>query len=57
MPIDTTARAAQKLVKGSKLIVYKGGPHGITDTHNDQLHQDLLNFLRVMGNVGGRKPR
>jgi non-heme chloroperoxidase len=46
VPIDNSARAAHKLIKGSKLIVYQGGPHGITDTHKDQLNQDLLNFLR-----------
>jgi non-heme chloroperoxidase len=46
VPIDSTARAAHRLIKGSRLIVYKGGPHGITDTHKDRLNQDLLNFLR-----------
>ena len=46
VPIDATARASHALIKGSKLIVYKGGPHGITDTHKDQLNQDLLKFLR-----------
>lgn len=46
VPIDNAARAAHKLIKGSKLIVYKGGPHGITDTHKEQLNQDLLKFLR-----------
>ena len=28
------------------LIVYAGGPHGITDTHKDRLNADLLEFLR-----------
>lgn len=46
VPVDNNARAAHKQIKGSKLIVYKGGPHGITDTHKDQLNQDLLSFLR-----------
>jgi non-heme chloroperoxidase len=46
VPIDITARAAHKLIKGSKLVVYEGGPHGITDTHKDRLNQDLLSFLR-----------
>ncbi len=46
VPIDSTARAAHRLVKGSRLIVYEGGPHGITDTHKDRLNQDLLSFLR-----------
>lgn len=46
VPIDNSARAAHRLIQGSKLIIYEGGPHGITDTHKDQLNQDLLNFLR-----------
>jgi non-heme chloroperoxidase len=46
VPIDASGRAAAALIRGAKLIVYKGGPHGITDTHKDQLNQDLLNFLR-----------
>ena len=46
VPVDNNARAAHKQIKGSKLIIYKGGPHGITDTHKDQLNRDLLNFLR-----------
>jgi non-heme chloroperoxidase len=46
VPIETSALAAHKLIKGSKLVVYEGGPHGITDTHRDQLNADLLKFLR-----------
>lgn len=46
VPIDITARVAHKMIKGSKLVVYKGGSHGITDTHKDQLNTDLLKFLR-----------
>jgi non-heme chloroperoxidase len=46
VPVENNARPAHNLIKGSELIIYKGGPHGITDTHKDQLNQDLLNFLR-----------
>jgi non-heme chloroperoxidase len=46
VPIATTAKATAKLVKGAKLIVYSGGPHGITDTHKDRLNADLLAFLK-----------
>ncbi|HEY5861504.1 MAG TPA: alpha/beta hydrolase, partial [Casimicrobiaceae bacterium] len=38
-------RASAKLVKGAKLIVYAGAPHGITDTHKDRLNADLLAFI------------
>lgn len=46
VPIDTTGRAAAKLVKNARLIVYAGAPHGLTDTHKDRVNQDLLDFLR-----------
>ncbi|MFA0813650.1 alpha/beta fold hydrolase [Microbulbifer epialgicus] len=46
VPIDNSARAAAKIVKHAKLIVYPGAPHGLADTHKDRLNQDLLNFLR-----------
>jgi len=46
VPIDNSARAAQKLIKGAQLIVYPGAPHGITDTNKDQLNSDLLKFLQ-----------
>ena len=46
VPIDAAGRASAALVKGAKLIVYPGAPHGITDTHKDRLNQDLLNFLQ-----------
>jgi non-heme chloroperoxidase len=28
------------------LKVYPGAPHGLTDTHKDQLNADLLSFLK-----------
>jgi non-heme chloroperoxidase len=46
VPIELSGIPAAKIVKGAKLISYKGAPHGITDTHKDQLNQDLLNFLK-----------
>jgi hypothetical protein len=35
------------------LKVYPGAPHGITDTHKDQLSADLLAFAREL-NMGDR---
>jgi non-heme chloroperoxidase len=46
VPIDSTAREVVKLVKGARLIVYPGAPHGLPETHKQRLNQDLLNFLR-----------
>jgi len=46
VPIDAAARASARLVPHAKLIVYPGAPHGLTDTHKDQLNADLLAFVR-----------
>jgi non-heme chloroperoxidase len=46
VPIDASGRASAALIKGAKLIVYQGAPHGLTDTHKDRLNHDLLTFLR-----------
>ncbi len=46
VPIDASARASAKLVKGSKLIVYPSAPHGLADTHKDKLNADLLAFVK-----------
>ncbi len=46
VPIDAAGRASAQLIKNSKLIVYPGAPHGLTDTHKDKLNQDLLDFLK-----------
>ena len=46
VPIDTSAKAAAKLVKNAKLLVYEGAPHGLPTTHKDQLNKDLLAFLK-----------
>jgi non-heme chloroperoxidase len=49
VPIDASGRASAKLVKGSKLIVYPGAPHGLADTHKDKLNADLLAFIKGIG--------
>jgi len=45
VPIGAAGRAAAKLVKHSTLKVYAGAPHGLTETHKEQLNADLLAFL------------
>ena len=37
---------------GAKAIYYPKAPHGIPDTHRDQLNSDLLAFLRSCGRHG-----
>ncbi|HEX3627086.1 MAG TPA: alpha/beta hydrolase [Verrucomicrobiae bacterium] len=46
VPIDAAGRASAKLVKGAKLIVYSGAPHGLTETHKDKVNADLLSFIK-----------
>jgi non-heme chloroperoxidase len=46
VPIDAAGRASAKLVPQATLKVYAGAPHGLTDTHKDQLNAELLAFLK-----------
>ncbi len=46
VPIDASARAADKLIKQSTLLVYAGAPHGLCDTHKDKVNADLLAFIK-----------
>jgi non-heme chloroperoxidase len=47
VPIDAAGRASAKIVKHAKLQVYPGAPHGLTDTHKDQVNADILAFLKA----------
>jgi non-heme chloroperoxidase len=46
VPIDAAGKASAAIVKGAKLIVYPGAPHGLTDTHKDQVNADILAFAK-----------
>ena len=45
LPFAATGKRTPQFVKGSKLVVVKGGPHGITWTHADEVNRALLDFL------------
>ncbi|WIM93762.1 alpha/beta hydrolase [Actinoplanes oblitus] len=45
VPFEVGGKASAALVEGAELKVYPGAPHGITDTHKEQLSRDLLAFL------------
>ncbi len=47
VPIGAAALRSSKLVKKATLKVYAGAPHGLADTHKDQLNADLLAFLKT----------
>jgi non-heme chloroperoxidase len=46
VPIGASAMISSKLVPGATLKVYPGAPHGLPDTHKDQVNADLLAFIR-----------
>jgi len=46
VPFEVGGKASAARIKGATLTVYAGAPHGITDTHKQQLSDDLLAFLR-----------
>ena len=43
--IDSFWLQSAKLVRNATLKIYAGAPHGLADTHKDQLNGDLLAFL------------
>ena len=45
LPIAATGIRTQKAVKGARLAVVEGGPHGLIWTHAEKVNQELLNFL------------
>ena len=46
VPIGAAAMMSSKIVKGAKLKVYKGAPHGMCTTLKDEVNADLLAFLK-----------
>ncbi|MFZ3041673.1 MAG: alpha/beta hydrolase [Thiobacillus sp.] len=47
VPIGAAALSSAKLVRNATLKIYPGAPHGLADTHKDQLNADLLAFLKT----------
>ncbi|MDO8212391.1 alpha/beta fold hydrolase [Conexibacter sp. CPCC 206217] len=45
VPFSVGGEASAARIRGAQLKVYRGGPHGITDTHKEQLGADLLEFI------------
>ena len=45
LPLSATGKRTPEFVKGSKLVVVEGGPHGLTWTHAEKVNRELLNFL------------
>ncbi|HXV46999.1 MAG TPA: alpha/beta hydrolase [Nitrososphaera sp.] len=45
VPIEASGKRTHELVKGSRLLVVKDGPHGLNLTHAEQINRELLDFL------------
>ena len=45
VPIGASALLSSKIVRNSKLVVYKGAPHGMCTTLKDRVNVELLEFL------------
>ena len=44
-PLQVTGQRTHEAIKGSKLVVIEGAPHGLSWTHAQQLNRALLDFL------------
>jgi len=45
VPLAISGQRTHQAVKGSRLIVVEGGPHGLLQTHSDEVNAALLEFL------------
>ena len=55
VPIQDASLMLAKLVKGAKLKIYKGAPHGMCTTLKDQVNADLLAFIEGKVLAGASK--
>jgi non-heme chloroperoxidase len=46
VPIDASALASSKIIKGSHFKIYPGAPHGLCVTHKEHVNEDLLDFFK-----------
>jgi non-heme chloroperoxidase len=47
VPVKDSAQKSARLIKGAKDVYYPGAPHGITSTHQDQVNEELLAFIKA----------
>jgi peroxiredoxin len=43
--MEPTSKQGHEMVKGSKLEIIKGAPHGMYVTHKDEVNEVLMGFL------------
>jgi non-heme chloroperoxidase len=49
VPHEDSALLAARLVRNAILKIYPGAPHGLIETHKNQLNNDLLEFINSSG--------
>ena len=45
LPLAATGKRTPEFVKGSRLVVIEGAPHGMNWTHAEEINRELLTFL------------
>ena len=45
-PFQVTGKRTNEMVKGSRLVLLEGGPHGLIWTHADEVNRALLDFIQ-----------
>jgi non-heme chloroperoxidase len=52
VPLSASGARTATAVKGARLVVVQGGPHGLTWTHAEQVNRELLDFLGEKKSIG-----
>jgi pimeloyl-ACP methyl ester carboxylesterase len=52
VPFEASGKRTHELIGGSRLVVVKGGPHGLNWTHAAELNHALLEFLKIVAAAG-----
>ncbi len=47
VPYADAALLSSKIIKGAKLVIYKGAPHGMCTTLKDRVNEELLAFIKA----------
>ena len=55
VPISVSGNRSAKMIKDATFKVYKGAPHGLMSTHQQQFNADLLDFARQRQAAPGRR--
>jgi non-heme chloroperoxidase len=45
VPWKITAKQTHEAIAGSKLVIIKGGPHGLVLTHAEEFNRAMFDFL------------